>query len=94
MMLELQETAVDCAISIMPLLLTFILFQIFSLKLKKRELLRIFTGVLISFTGLVFLLFGLDYGYVPLAREVGIKIAGLPYSKDIPLASFIASIDF
>ena len=85
----LQETAKECAISILPLLLTFLLFQVFSLKLKWRELLRIFTGVLISFTGLVLLLFGLDYGYVPLAREVGIKIAALPYSYIILPIGFI-----
>ena len=47
------------------------------------------TGFIISFTGLVFLLFGLDYGYVPLAREVGIKIAGLPYSYIILPIGFI-----
>lgn len=89
MIAELQETAIECGISILPLLATFLLFQIFSLKLKARELIRIFTGVLISFTGLVLLLFGLDYGYVPLAREVGIKIAGLSYSYIILPIGFI-----
>jgi len=86
---KLQETAVECAISILPLLCTFILFQIFSLKLKAREIVRIFTGVLISFTGLVLLLFGLDYGYVPLAEEVGMKIAQLSYSYIILPIGFI-----
>lgn len=85
----LQEIAKECAISILPLIVTFLLFQIFSLKLRARELIRIFIGVLISFTGLVLFLFGLDYGYVPLAREVGMKIAGLSYSYIILPIGFL-----
>ena len=37
MIIEFLETVKDCAIAILPLVITFILFQIFSIKIHKMS---------------------------------------------------------
>lgn len=80
MIIEFLETAKDCAIAIFPLVITFILFQFFSIKMHKGRFFQVLTGIFIAYIGVVFLIFGLDIGYVEIGREMGLKISELPYN--------------
>lgn len=83
------EVAVNCFISILPLLITFIIFQIFFIKMSVKKFTNILTGILIAFTGIVFMIFGLEVGFVPIGKAMGISFSSLSYNWIIVPISFI-----
>lgn len=83
------EVTVNCFISILPLLITFILFQIFFIKMSRQKFISILTGIMIAFIGIVFMIFGLEVGFVPIGQAMGIEFAGLSYNWIIVPISFI-----
>lgn len=83
------EVTVNCFISILPLLVTFILFQIFFIKMSRKKFVSVLTGIMIAFIGIVFMIFGLEVGFVPIGRAMGIEFAGLSYNWVIVPISFI-----
>lgn len=83
------EVGLNCFISILPLLITFIIFQIFFIKMSRKKFLSVLTGIMIAFVGIVFMIFGLEVGFVPIGRAMGIEFAGLSYNWVIVPISFI-----
>lgn len=83
------EVTVNCFVSILPLLITFILFQIFFIKMSRQKFISVLTGIMIAFIGIVFMIFGLEVGFVPIGRAMGIEFAGLSYNWIIVPISFI-----
>ena len=89
MIVEFLETAKGCAIAILPLLVTFVLFQIFSIKMSWQKFKGILVGIFLAYVGVVFLIFGLEVGYVEIGRQIGLEIAKLSYSWIIVPIGFI-----
>ena len=89
MIVEFLETAKGCAIAILPLLVTFILFQIFSIRMSWQKFRGILVGILLAYVGVVFLIFGLEVGYVEIGRQIGLEMSKLPYSWVIVPIGFI-----
>lgn len=87
--IELSITAKECAVAILPLLITFIIFQIFFIKMDKSSFIRIIIGMSIAYTGIVLLMFGLNFGYVPYATAFGLEVAQIPYKWVIVPIAFI-----
>lgn len=61
----------EVAIALLPIFAFFLLFQIFTLKLKKRPLLKILIGVVYTYIGLVLFLTGVNVGFSPLGYVLG-----------------------
>lgn len=87
--INLLLTAKECAVAILPLLITFIFFQIFFIRMDKHSFLRIITGMAIAYVGIVLLMFGLNFGYVPYATAFGLKISEISYKWVIVPIAFI-----
>lgn len=75
----LPEYMKEIAISLFPIIGFFILFQIFSLRLKKNTLVKIGIGILYTYIGLVLFLTGVNVGFMPAGNYLGQTIAALPY---------------
>lgn len=69
----------EIAVSLLPITAFFALFQIISLKLSKRTLLKIVIGIAYTYIGLVLFLTGVNVGFMPAGNYLGEMIAGLPY---------------
>ena len=67
----------EIALSLLPITLFFFLFQIFSLRLKKRTLKKIVIGILYTYVGLVLFMTGVNVGFMPAGNYLGQQIAGL-----------------
>ena len=67
----------EIALSLLPITLFFFLFQIFSLRLKKRTLKKIMIGILYTYVGLVLFMTGVNVGFMPAGNYLGQQIAGL-----------------
>ncbi len=62
----------EVSLALLPLILMFVVFQIFLMKLPPVQILRTVQGVIYSFVGLVLLLVGVNGGFMPAGRELGI----------------------
>ncbi len=69
--IELINTLGESIITLLPILIFFILFQVLYLKLPRQYIFNVLKGVLISFVGLTLFLFGVDYGFLPAGNEMG-----------------------
>ncbi len=66
-------------VSLLPIVLFFTAFQIISLRLKKKTLLKIIIGIAYTYIGLVLFLTGVNVGFMPVGNYLGQMIAVLPY---------------
>ncbi len=64
----------EVLIALLPILIFFIIFQIFTLRLKKRTLLKLGVGMVYTFLGLVLFLTGVNVGFMPVGYLLGIQI--------------------
>ena len=69
----------EVALGLLPVVVFFALFQIFSLHLKKDALIRLLVGVAYTYVGLVLFLTGVNVGFLPAGYALGGVLAGLPY---------------
>lgn len=69
----------EIAVSLLPIVLFFASFQIISLKLNKKTLLKIIIGILYTYIGLVLFLTGVNVGFMPAGNLLGQMIAGLSF---------------
>lgn len=75
----LPDYVVEMAMSLMPIVLFFAVFQVVSLKLSRRSLIKIAIGLVYTYIGLVLFLTGVNVGFMPAGNYLGQVIAGLPY---------------
>ena len=61
----------DIAVSLLPIVLFFGAFQLISLKLEKKTLARIATGLVYTYVGLVLFLTGVNAGFMPAGSYLG-----------------------
>jgi hypothetical protein len=77
------------AFTLAPLIIAFILMQIISLKLSKKQLIKIIRGLILTFIGLVLLLQGIDMGFVDTGFIIGSTISSFKNNWIIIPISFI-----
>lgn len=61
----------DVGLTILPIALFFILFQIFALKLPFHEVGRIIIGLVYTYIGIVIFLVGVNVGFMPVGKLIG-----------------------
>ena len=69
----------EMLISLLPIILFFFIFQIVSLHLHKKTLVKIIIGIIYTYIGLVLFLTGVNVGFMPAGNYLGLVIAGLSY---------------
>lgn len=65
------DILLEVSMALVPLLLFFMFFQIFMLKLPWKKVKDIFIGVFLTFAGLSLFLQGVHVGFLPVGREIG-----------------------
>lgn len=79
----------EVAITLSPLVITFLVLQLISLKLSLKEFLKICRGLLITFVGLVLFLHGINIGFVNTGNIIGYTISSFDHNWIIIPISFI-----
>lgn len=77
--IELPAYMKEIAVSLLPIIIFFALFQIFSLKLSGKILAKIVIGLIYTYIGLVLFLTGANVGFLPFGRYLGQVLASLDY---------------
>jgi hypothetical protein len=73
---HVSEKAMEVLIALAPIAAVFFLFQIFTLKLPKAQIIRIIVGIIYSYVGLVIFLTAATVGFVPLGSLLGGELGG------------------
>ncbi len=79
----------EVAIALIPLLIFFLFFQIFFLKLPKHKLKNVFVGMVLTFLGLALFLQGVHVGFLPVGEQMGVALGNLPSKWILVLVGFI-----
>lgn len=77
---ELPEYIKEIAVSLLPIIVFFGLFQIFALKLTKHSLIKIVIGLIYTYIGLVLFLTGANVGFMPAGNYIGNALASLNFN--------------
>ena len=70
----------EMAVSLLPIIVFFAIFQLIARDITKRALIRITVGMIYTYLGLVLFLTGVNVGFMPAGNYLGQTIAGLPYA--------------
>ena len=73
---ELPHYIKEIAVSLLPIIVFFGLFQIFSLRLGRKSLGKIVIGLAYTYIGLVLFLTGANVGFMPTGTYIGSILAG------------------
>lgn len=80
----------EIALSLLPIVVFFGVFQVVSLRLNKRNLLKIIIGLVYTYIGLVLFLTGANVGFMPAGSYLGQVLAGGRYPWVlVPIAMLI-----
>ena len=79
----------EVAQSLLPIIVIFLLFQAFLLKLSKRKFLKILIGIMHTYIGLVLFLTGVNVGFSSLGTVLGSVLANGYKWFIIPLAAIL-----
>ena len=71
--------AEEVLVAIVPVVGVFVLFQIITRRYQLHQLLRVASGFLYSYVGLVLFLTGANVGFMPAGKLIGEEIAGSSY---------------
>lgn len=69
----------EMAVSLLPIVVFFFLFQIIFRLVLGKSLIKISVGLIYTYVGLVLFLTGVNVGFMPAGNYLGRVIAGLPY---------------
>ena len=70
----------EIALSLLPIVVFYGIFQCISSDKNKRSIIKIIVGLIYTYIGLVIFLTGVNVGFMPAGNYLGQTIAGLPYS--------------
>jgi len=70
----------DVAMGLLPILAFFLIYQYFTVKAAKQELLKILMGSVYTFLGILLFLVGVNVGFMPVGSYLGTVIASTDYS--------------
>ncbi|MCC5907551.1 MAG: DUF1538 domain-containing protein [Balneolaceae bacterium] len=73
------DVLLEVSMALVPLLLFFLFFQIFMLKLPWKKVKDIIVGVALTFIGLALFLQGVHVGFLPVGREIGDLVGDWDY---------------
>lgn len=70
----------EMAVSLLPIVIFYGIFQLISREVNKRSLIKIAIGLVYTYVGLVIFLTGVNVGFMPAGNYLGQTIADLPYA--------------
>lgn len=85
----------NTTMAILPLVAVFYLFQIIYIKLPKSKKIALIVGVVLTFVGLYFFLFGINFGFIEIGNSIGKALSSSPlYVVILTFALFAFAIVF
>jgi hypothetical protein len=85
---EMVKSAGDLIIALLPILIIFLVFQVFLLKLSTRAVRKILFGLLFTYSGLILFFAGVNAGFMDVGSVVGYSVASLGSKAYVVIVGF------
>lgn len=79
----------EVALALLPIVIFFVIFQIFFLKLEKITVIQIIVGMVYTYLGLVLFLTGVNIGFMPMGTFIGKSLGETSKWLLIPIGALI-----
>lgn len=84
--------AKEIMLALLPIVITFLIFQKVSFKMSKKLVKNILMGILFTFIGLVLFLVGVNAGFMDVGSSIGHSIASLDNKAYVIIIAFILGL--
>lgn len=74
---RLLPLAWESFVSLLPIIVVYVLFQIFSFKHRRSRVIDISRGIFLTFLGLVIFLLGVNGGFMAVGTQIGLQLASI-----------------
>lgn len=75
--INLPKYITEVGVALLPIILFFIIYQIFVIKMPRKELAKVFIGCVYEFIGLTLFLLGANVGFLQIGSLIGSELAAL-----------------
>ncbi|NLV51580.1 MAG: DUF1538 domain-containing protein [Clostridiales bacterium] len=80
---KLLDIAWESFLTLLPIIIVYIVFQLFFFKQKKRKVIDITRGIVFTYAGLVVFLLGVNGGFMAVGTQLGLQLAAM--DSDVPV---------
>jgi len=89
---ELLHIVWDSFLTLLPIIITYILFQIFFFKHKKSKVIDTIRGLILTFLGLVIFLLGVNGGFMEVGTQLGIQLASMESKAPVLIVALLLGL--
>lgn len=89
---KLLTIAWDAFLSLLPIIIVYILFQIFFFKHRKNKVIDIARGLVFTLVGLIIFLLGVNGGFMEVGAQLGKKLAAMDSNFPVLLVSLLLGL--
>lgn len=89
---RLLPIAWESFLSLLPIIIAYILFQIFSFKQKRKRVFDISRGLFLTLLGLIIFLLGVNGGFMAVGTQIGIKLAAMGSNIPVLLVALLLGL--
>lgn len=89
---NLIHIAYETSLTLLPIVFTYAIIQIFFLKQRKNRVIGVVSGIVMTYVGLVVFLLGINSGFMEIGIQLGIKLSGLDSRTPILIVSLLLGV--
>ncbi len=78
--------------TLLPIIITYIIFQVFSFKHKRSKVIDIVRGIVLTFIGLIAFLLGVNGGFMEVGTQLGIQLAQMDSCIPVLLVAMLLGL--
>lgn len=86
------QIAFDSLLTLLPIIISYVFFQIFFFKHKRKKVLDIVRGIILTFVGLVIFMLGVNGGFMDLGSQLGIRLASIDSPAPILIVALFLGV--
>jgi hypothetical protein len=79
-------------LTLLPIIIVFILFQVFFFKYKRNKVINIVRGIVLTYIGLVVFLLGVNGGFMAVGAQLGIQLATMESKFPVLLVALLLGL--
>ncbi len=89
---KLLHIALESLLTLLPIIIVYIITQLFFLKQKKRKVIDIVRGLILTYVGLVVFLLGVNGGFMSVGSELGRQLTAMDSNIPVLLISLFLGL--
>lgn len=86
------EIVCESFLTLLPIIIAYIIFQVFFFKHKKRKVIDIVRGLILTYIGLVVFLLGVNGGFMEVGARLGVQLASMDSNIPVLLLSLLLGL--